>query len=209
MTGVQTCALPISVRIGEILQALHQESNTFLNALICFGRTVKNGYKMNETKITTGGFVGSKMYSETLPALLTALKDAFGSSHFANARQSLTNAIDESGKIVGFIQPYVEISLLSTAALGFPNFDLLNTDLVNYAGVNAGYSMILGRSDRKLACFNGLRPGRAIGWLRDTLRSGYFTIVNGWGEVQPVEAAGHPDFLTADNSNPCFCIWLV
>ena len=48
---------------------------------------------MNDTNITTGGYVGSKMYTEGLAQAKTTINNAFGSSHILSHRQLLVNAV--------------------------------------------------------------------------------------------------------------------
>ena len=53
--------------------------------------------KMNDTDISTGGYSGSKMYTENLDAAKTTINSAFGSSHILSHREQLSNAVS-SGK---------------------------------------------------------------------------------------------------------------
>lgn len=48
---------------------------------------------MNDTNITTGGYIGSKMYTEGLAQAKTQINSAFGSSHILSHRQLLVNAV--------------------------------------------------------------------------------------------------------------------
>lgn len=47
---------------------------------------------MNDTNITTGAYVGSKMYTEGLTQAKTTINSAFGEAHVLNHRQYLQNA---------------------------------------------------------------------------------------------------------------------
>lgn len=47
---------------------------------------------MNDTNVTTGAYVGSKMYTTGLSAAKTTINNAFGSAHILNHRQYLKNA---------------------------------------------------------------------------------------------------------------------
>ena len=47
---------------------------------------------MNDTNITTGGYVGSKMYTEGLEQAKTIIKGAFGEANILTHREYLTNA---------------------------------------------------------------------------------------------------------------------
>lgn len=59
--------------------------------------TEKNMYKhvMNDTNITNGGYVASKMYTEGLDNALVAFKNAFGENHVLTYRNMLTTAVDK------------------------------------------------------------------------------------------------------------------
>ena len=48
---------------------------------------------MNDTNTTEGGYVGSKMYTTTLPSVLTTITNAFGSSHVLEYRNLLTTSV--------------------------------------------------------------------------------------------------------------------
>lgn len=48
---------------------------------------------MNDTNITTGGYVGSRMYTEGLTQAKTTICDAFGANHILTHRQLLVNAV--------------------------------------------------------------------------------------------------------------------
>lgn len=49
--------------------------------------------KMNDTNITTGAYVGSKMYTTNLAQAKTTINNAFGASHILNHREYLANAM--------------------------------------------------------------------------------------------------------------------
>lgn len=51
---------------------------------------------MNDSNVTTGAYVGSKMYTTHLPAVKTTIDAAFGSSHILNHRQYLQNAVTDN-----------------------------------------------------------------------------------------------------------------
>lgn len=52
-------------------------------------------HRMNDTNITTGGYIGSKMYTEGLAQAKTTINNAFGSSHILSHRQLLVNAVTD------------------------------------------------------------------------------------------------------------------
>lgn len=48
---------------------------------------------MNDTNVTTGGYVGSKMYTSALTQAKNTINTAFGSTHVLTHRQYLSNAV--------------------------------------------------------------------------------------------------------------------
>lgn len=57
--------------------------------------------KMNDTNVTAGAYVGSKMYTTYLATAKTTINDAFGSTHILNHRQYLKNAATNGYEIGG------------------------------------------------------------------------------------------------------------
>ena len=55
---------------------------------------------MNDSNVTTGGYVGSKMYTTGLADAKTTINNAFGSAHILTHRQYLCNAVS-NGKPSG------------------------------------------------------------------------------------------------------------
>lgn len=52
--------------------------------------------KMNSSNTTSGGYIGSKMYKETIPNLETKIRDMIGADHLIKYRVSLTNSVASS-----------------------------------------------------------------------------------------------------------------
>lgn len=52
-------------------------------------------HAMNDTNVTTGAYVGSKMYTMGLSAAKTTINNAFGSAHILTHRQYLQNAVTD------------------------------------------------------------------------------------------------------------------
>ena len=48
---------------------------------------------MNTTDVTTGGYKGSEMWTTTIPLYVTAIQNAFGSTHILSHRELLTKSI--------------------------------------------------------------------------------------------------------------------
>ena len=49
--------------------------------------------KMNDTNVTTGGYTGSKMYTDYMATAKNKIIAAFGSGHILNHREYLTNVV--------------------------------------------------------------------------------------------------------------------
>lgn len=66
-------------------------SNTTTPHLVMIPETYFGTASMNDTNVTTGGYVGSKMHTTVLPAIASALKSAIGSSHLISQSRLLSN----------------------------------------------------------------------------------------------------------------------
>lgn len=63
------------------------------NHLLVVPRNGMYTAKMNDTDITTGGYVGSDMYKNGLAQAKTTISNTFGSAHILKHRQHLVNAV--------------------------------------------------------------------------------------------------------------------
>ena len=67
---------------------------------------------MNNTAVTQNGYVGSRMYSTTLPTLLTAIRNAFGSTHIGAMTVYYPNSFEgNTGKATGWKDYSVYLTL--------------------------------------------------------------------------------------------------
>jgi hypothetical protein len=57
---------------------------------------------MNATNITTGGYVGSVMWTTHIPKVVTGIEAAFGADHVLSHRELLSNTVDTSIKSCGY-----------------------------------------------------------------------------------------------------------
>ena len=84
---------------GKYNPALNNGSGGYINqhhvGIIPFDRLGKP-VRMNPSDITTGGFHGSEMYTTTLPKYLTAYRNAYGSSHFLQFGNLISNKTDST-----------------------------------------------------------------------------------------------------------------
>lgn len=128
---------------------------------------------MNDTNITTGAYVGSKMYTEGLETAKTTINSAFGEAHVLNHRQYLKNAVTDGYESGGsWYDSTVELMTEQNVYGGkiFGN-SLNGTALAaNYTVDKSQYPLFAFRPD--------MISNRAWFWLRDVVSASYFAIVD-------------------------------
>lgn len=152
--------------------------------------------KMNDTNITTGGYYGSKMYTNYLTPFKNIIKSDFGTGHILNHKELLTNAVAD-GKSTGW-------------AWYDSTIELMNESMVYGHDVwgSSGYETGIDKS--QLSLFR-LNPSKIIArddnnarywyWLRDVVSSSNFAPVNAFG------AAATDNASTATGVRPAFLIY--
>ena len=139
--------------------------------------------QMNETNITTGGYVGSKMYKENLSQAKTLAASAFGNLILTH-REHLTNAVTNG---------YPSGGSWYDSTLELPNEIMMYGSHVFAPSGNG--TIIPNRytiSKTQLALFSvvpKLISNRATFWLRDVVSSAFFAVVNGGGDANSSNAS--------------------
>ena len=133
--------------------------------------------QMNETNITTGGYVGSKMYTENLAQAKTLAASAFGSLILTH-REYLTNAVSNG---------YPSAGAWFDSTLELPNEIMMYGSLV-FTPAGDGTTIVNRYTTGKtqLALFTvvpKLISNRATFWLRDVVSSARFAVVSGYGDA--------------------------
>lgn len=127
---------------------------------------------MNDTNITTGAYVGSKMYTEGLTQAKTTINSAFGEAHVLNHRQYLKNATTDGYESGGsWYDSTVELMTEQNVYGGkiFGN-SLNGTALAaNYTVDKSQYPLFAFRPD--------MISNRAWFWLRDVVSASRFALV--------------------------------
>ena len=150
---------------------------------------------MNDTNITTGAYVGSKMYTEGLEQAKTTISNAFGSSHVLSHRIHLSNATS-NGKA-------------SSGAWMDSTVDLMCEHMVYGSGIFSPVSdgstvpsnYRVEKSQLPLFAHNPrMIVIRSAWWLRDVITSAFFAVVYGHG------GAGYSYASSARGVRPAFCI---
>ncbi len=140
--------------------------------------------KMNDSNITTGGYVGSKMYTTNLATAKTTINNAFGSAHILNHRQLLSNAVTD-GKASGWAWYDSTVDLMSESMVyGAP---ICGAEKTGDANFNIGIDksqLPLFAMDISKAC------NRGFWWLRDVVSAARFALVVGNGFANYHSASG-------------------
>lgn len=129
--------------------------------------------KMNETNITTGGYVGSQMYTANLANAKTLVNSAFGSANILNHREYLTNAVTNG---------YPSAGAWYDSTVELPNEIMMYGSLVFTPAGDGSFVPNRYTIDKtRLALMKMyprfINPGRYWYWLRDVVSSAGFAHV--------------------------------
>lgn len=139
---------------------------------------------MNDTNITTGAYVGSKMYTEGLESAKTTITNAFGSAHILSHRQYLQNAVSGDTPSGGAwydstVELMTEQNVYGCKIFGacvngttWPN---------NYTVDKSQYPLFTFRPD--------MISNRQWFWLRDVENASDFALVDTYGSANGTSAS--------------------
>ena len=139
---------------------------------------------MNATNTTEGGYMGSRMFKETIPACATGIVNAFGASHILTFRDWLisgmtTNQISSglpnfTGGAQWGASPWVSVQC-----------DLMTEKMVLGAPVNSASALDEWCATRQMSAFRLseklINYNRQWYWLRNIVSSAYFAGAGGYG----------------------------
>lgn len=135
-------------------------------------------HAMNDTNITTGAYVGSKMYTEGLTQAKNTINAAFGTSHVLNHRQYLQNAVTDNYASGGsWYDSTVEL-MTEQNVYGCKIFgNMLNGTALpnNYTVDKTQYPLFRFRPD--------MISNRQWFWLRDVVSAALFAFVGNFGNA--------------------------
>ena len=147
---------------------------------------------MNATNTTEGGYAGSRMYRETIPACATGIVNAFGASHILTFRDLITNTVDNNVASRGYcgwtgasapweVWASVQCNLMTEhMVIGAPHYSSSgNDDEITTRQMSAF------RLSEKLINYN-----RQWWWLRNVVSSAIFANVDGGGFAHTGTASG-------------------
>ena len=131
---------------------------------------------MNDSNVTTGGYVGSKMYTTGLADAKTTINNAFGSAHILTYRQFLCNAVS-NGKPSGgswydsTVELMTEQNVYGGKLFGAGNDG--STVPALYTVDKSQYPLFAFRPD--------LISNRVTYWLRDVVSDAFFARADDYG----------------------------
>ena len=140
---------------------------------------------MNDSDVTTGGYVGSKMYTTGLADAKTTINNAFGSAHILTHRQYLCNAVS-NGKPSGgswydsTVELMTEQNVYGGRVFGAGNDGSTVPEL--YTVDKSQYPLFAFRPD--------LISNREWFWLRDVVSAVHFADVDNTGIAHRWPASG-------------------
>lgn len=140
---------------------------------------------MNDTNITTGAYVGSKMYTEGLEQAKTQIKNAFGSAHVLSHRIYLSNATS-NGIASNGVWVDSEVDLMCEQMVyGSGIFSPVSngSSISNNYRVEKGQLPLFSLDASKIT-------NRRWYWLRDVISSAAFAIVHSNGSASYYAASG-------------------
>lgn len=133
-------------------------------------------HAMNDTNVTTGGYVGSKMYTSALTQAKNTINTAFGSTHVLTHRQYLSNAVTNGRPSGGSwydstVELMTEQNVYGGKIFGAGNDGSSVPTL--YTVDKSQYPLFAFRPD--------LISNRQTFWLRDVVSAAYFASVGNGG----------------------------
>lgn len=138
--------------------------------------------QMNESNVTTGAYVGSKMYTTNLAPFKTVINNDFGSGHILSHRNHLQNAVT-NGYESGGTWYDSTIELMSEKMVyGTEIFHNIQhgTNIPNNYVIDKSQLSIFKHRHDLIVAFNDSNA-RQHWWLRDVASSAYFAHVSSNG----------------------------
>ena len=148
--------------------------------------------RMNSTNTTEGGYAGSEMYKNIIPACATGIVSAFGSSHILTFRDLIVNNINASGISLGN-SSWLGVSALSSGQWVDAQCNLIGEHMVYGHSVwsSGGENQMI--QTRQFSAFRLserlINYNRQWWWLRDIVSSAIFALVAGGGYANTGDAS--------------------
>ena len=150
------------------------------HVLLFPSKTIQTNVPMNATNTAVGGYLATKMWTETIPKYVTGITNAFGSAHVLSHRELLTKAINaDAPSGAGWMGSSTEWDWYSTL-VNIPSEPMI------YGGRvfgSSGYDV--GNKERQLQLFRFKKfsEGRSWFWLQAVASASRFCYATGLGNA--------------------------
>lgn len=158
--------------------------------------------KMNDTNITTGAYLGSKMYTEYLEPFKTVIKNDFETDHILTHRNYFANAVTNGYESAGTWNNS-DIELMNELMVYGSNIfhNIINgTNLPTSHTIDKSQLSLFRLDKSKIVAFNDAGD-RNWYWLRDVVSSPLFAYVTTYG------LAGYYYASSVSGVRPAFLIY--
>ena len=139
---------------------------------------------MNATNTTEGGYMGSRMFKETIPACATGIVNAFGASHILTFRDWLISGMTPN-QISSGLPNFTGGAQWGASPWVSVQCDLMTEKMVLGAPVNSASALDEWCATRQMSAFRLseklINYNRQGYWLRNIVSSAYFAVVVGYG----------------------------
>ena len=147
---------------------------------------------MNATNTTEGGYMGSRMFKETIPACATGIVNAFGASHILTFRDWLISGMT-ANQISSGLPNFTGGAQWGASPWVSVQCDLMTEKMVLGAPVNSASALDEWCATRQMSAFrlseNLINYNRQWYWLRNIVSSAGFALVAGHGSAGTTNAS--------------------
>ena len=147
---------------------------------------------MNATNTTDGGYMGSRMFKETIPACATGIVNAFGASHILTFRDWLISGMT-ANQISSGLPNFTGGAQWGASPWVSVQCDLMTEKMVLGAPVNSASALDEWCATRQMSAFRLseklINYNRQWYWLRNIVSSATFAAVYGYGAAHPYDAS--------------------
>ena len=147
---------------------------------------------MNATNTTEGGYMGSRMFKETIPACATGIVNAFGASHILTFRDWLISGMT-ANQISSGLPNFTGGAQWGASPWVSVQCDLMTEKMVLGAPVNSASALDEWCATRQMSAFrlseNLINYNRQWYWLRNIVSSASCALVAGHGSAGTTNAS--------------------
>ena len=187
--------------VGDLDYHLHRgDTETTAHHVLMVPEGAIGTSYMNSSNTTAGGYIGSYMWTTTIPKYATGIANAFGASHVLSHRELLTNSVNANGASSGY-PPSSGCS--NNWAWTSVTVNIMNEPMVYGAPVFSSSGHDIGECNTQIAAFRHNKSlsfvRSAYVWLRSVCNATNFCFALSHGDANyyAASAAGgvRPYFL--------------